>query len=38
MVPRGQAAKEVEINGVCLEYIEQGSGEPMAAAVRPDIL
>ena len=29
MVPRGQAAKEVEINGVRLEYIEQGSGEPI---------
>jgi pimeloyl-ACP methyl ester carboxylesterase len=29
MVPRGQAAKEVEINGVRLQYIEQGSGEPI---------
>jgi pimeloyl-ACP methyl ester carboxylesterase len=29
MVPRTQAAKEVEINGVRLEYIEQGSGEPI---------
>jgi pimeloyl-ACP methyl ester carboxylesterase len=29
MVPPGQAAKEVEINGVRLEYIEQGSGEPI---------
>ena len=26
---RGQAAKEVEINGVRLQYIEQGSGEPI---------
>jgi pimeloyl-ACP methyl ester carboxylesterase len=29
MVPRGQAAKEVEIDGVRLEYVEQGSGEPI---------
>jgi pimeloyl-ACP methyl ester carboxylesterase len=29
MVPRGQAAKEVEINGVRLQYIEHGSGEPI---------
>ena len=29
MVPRGQAAKAIEINGVRLEYIEQGSGEPI---------
>ena len=29
MVPQGQAAKEVEINGVRLQYIEQGSGEPI---------
>jgi pimeloyl-ACP methyl ester carboxylesterase len=29
MLPRGQAAKGVEINGVHLEYIEQGSGEPI---------
>jgi pimeloyl-ACP methyl ester carboxylesterase len=28
-VPLVQAAKEVEINGVRLEYIEQGSGEPI---------
>lgn len=28
MVPRAQAAKEVEVNGVRLQYIEQGSGEP----------
>ena len=27
MAPRGQAAKEAEINGVRLQYIEQGSGE-----------
>ena len=29
MVPQGEVAKEVEINGVRLEYIEQGSGEPI---------
>jgi len=27
--PQAQAAKEVEINGVRLQYVEQGSGEPM---------
>jgi pimeloyl-ACP methyl ester carboxylesterase len=27
--PWAQAAKEVEINGVRLQYVEQGSGEPM---------
>jgi pimeloyl-ACP methyl ester carboxylesterase len=27
--PWAQAAKEVEINGVRLQYLEQGSGEPM---------
>ena len=29
MVPRAQAAKDVEVNGVRLQYIEQGSGEPI---------
>jgi pimeloyl-ACP methyl ester carboxylesterase len=29
MVPWTQAAKEVEVNGVRLQYIEQGSGEPI---------
>ena len=29
MVTQSQAAKKVEINGVRLEYIEQGSGEPI---------
>ncbi len=29
MVPMAQAAKEVEVNGVRLQYIEQGSGEPI---------
>ena len=29
MVPGGHAAKEVEVNGVRLQYIEQGSGEPI---------
>jgi pimeloyl-ACP methyl ester carboxylesterase len=29
MVPMDQAAKEVEVNGVRLQYIEQGSGEPV---------
>ena len=29
MVPGGHAAKEVEVNGVRLEYIEQGAGEPI---------
>lgn len=28
-VPRATAAKEVEVNGVRLQYIEQGSGEPI---------
>jgi pimeloyl-ACP methyl ester carboxylesterase len=28
-VPLVQAAKEVEINGVRLQYVEQGSGEAM---------
>src|SRR5437667_10486634 len=27
--PQAQAAKEVEINGVRLQYVEQGSGEAM---------
>jgi hypothetical protein len=29
MVFRAQAAREVEVNGVRLQYIEQGSGEPI---------
>jgi len=29
MVPGGHAAKEVEVNGVRLQYIDQGSGEPI---------
>jgi pimeloyl-ACP methyl ester carboxylesterase len=29
MVPNAKAAKEVEINGVRLQYIEQGAGEPI---------
>jgi len=29
MVPNAKAAKEVEVNGVRLQYIEQGSGEPI---------
>ena len=29
MVPRAQATKDVEVNGVRLQYIEQGSGEPI---------
>jgi pimeloyl-ACP methyl ester carboxylesterase len=29
MVPVAQTAKEVEVNGVRLQYIEQGSGEPI---------
>ena len=29
MVPEGHAAKEVEVNGFGLQYIEQGSGEPI---------
>ena len=29
VVPRTQAAKEVEVNGIRLQYIEQGSGEPI---------
>jgi pimeloyl-ACP methyl ester carboxylesterase len=29
MVPQGEIAKEIETNGVRLEYIEQGSGEPI---------
>jgi pimeloyl-ACP methyl ester carboxylesterase len=29
MVPMAQAAKEVKLNGVRLQYIEQGSGEPI---------
>ena len=29
VVPRAKAAKEVEVNGVRLQYIEQGSGEPI---------
>ena len=29
MVFRAQAAKEVEVNGVRLQYVEQGSGEPI---------
>ena len=29
VVPRAKAAKEVEVNGVRLQYIEQGSGEPL---------
>jgi pimeloyl-ACP methyl ester carboxylesterase len=29
MVPMAQAAKEVELNGVRLQYVEQGSGEPI---------
>jgi pimeloyl-ACP methyl ester carboxylesterase len=29
MVLPGQAAKAVELNGVRLEYIDQGSGEPI---------
>jgi pimeloyl-ACP methyl ester carboxylesterase len=29
MVPVAQAAKEVEVNGVRLQYIEQGTGEPI---------
>jgi pimeloyl-ACP methyl ester carboxylesterase len=29
VVPRANAAKEVEVNGVRLQYIEQGSGEPI---------
>jgi pimeloyl-ACP methyl ester carboxylesterase len=28
MAPRAQAAKQVEVNGVRLKYIEEGSGEP----------
>jgi pimeloyl-ACP methyl ester carboxylesterase len=29
VAPRTQAAKEVEVNGVRLQYIEQGSGKPI---------
>ena len=29
MVPRAPAAKEIEVSGVRLQYIEQGSGEPI---------
>jgi pimeloyl-ACP methyl ester carboxylesterase len=29
MVRRAQAAKDVEVNGVRLQYLEQGSGEPI---------
>jgi pimeloyl-ACP methyl ester carboxylesterase len=29
MVPNARAAKEVEVNGVRLHYIEQGYGEPI---------
>ena len=29
MVPNAKAAKEVEVNGARLRYIEQGSGEPI---------
>jgi hypothetical protein len=32
MVLPGQAAKAVELNGVRLEYIDQGSGEPIRSA------
>ena len=29
MVSDAPAAKQVEVNGFCLQYIEQGSGEPI---------
>ena len=29
VVPRAKAAKEVEVNGVRLQYVEYGSGEPI---------